>query len=335
MPVGPPIDWDPALFEDIDNAILAEVRKVRVAQKFFPTTVFDNFPTGVVNDGITFPDFSIEEGRTKPFVEIVQTFSLTARQVQQESTLKTGKILGRAAAKAVALAEDNLLFQGKDAPLGTVTAEGKESLGTGLLGVASPSDASDADANKVSAPIEVRQRSGQPPIWGENLFSAVAKGISNLAANKGQTARYALILPRDAHADTFVPLSNTSLVTTAQGIRRLVEEGVHGTAALPSMIPPAGMTSGRPGKGLLVALGGDPTVLYVGKEANVEFVRKDGAKFIFQVREHVQFVARDPRAFVVLNFLQTRPNAAADTSEGAHANVARTSHDSDHGPPTE
>jgi uncharacterized linocin/CFP29 family protein len=303
MPAGD-VNWDPAVWDEINTAVRVEVGRVRIAQKVFTATVVSGAMT-VPDDAIKFPDFSIEEGRTKTFVEISQLFSLTAGQVAQEPTLKTAKTLARMAAKAVALAEDNLLFQGTNAVLGTVTADGKDSLGTGLLGAASPTDASDADANKVSAPIEVRQRSARPPIWGENIFSAVAKGINNLTANKGQTPRYALILPVDSHMDTFVPLPNTALVTTAQAIRPLVDGGFHGTAALPAMVPPAGMTQGRPGKGLLIALGGDPTIVYVGREAEAQYVQKQGTKYIFRVVERVQFVVRDPRAFVPLSLLQT------------------------------
>ena len=85
------VPWDPAVWEEIDAAILAEVGKVRVAQKVFATTVLPNNPTEVRDDVIRFPDFSIEDGRTKPFVEISQRFSLTAGQVAQEPTLKTAK----------------------------------------------------------------------------------------------------------------------------------------------------------------------------------------------------------------------------------------------------
>jgi hypothetical protein len=176
MLAGDAPDWGEALWNDINDAVLAEVVKVRIAQKVFPTTVFTLDPTAVPDDAIKFPDLSIDEGKTKPFVEISQSFSLTATQVEQEPTLHTARRLARVAAKAVALAEDKLLFQGKDAPLGTVTAVGTDALGMGLLGVASPSDASDTDANKVSVPIEVRQRSVRPPIWGENLFLGRRQG---------------------------------------------------------------------------------------------------------------------------------------------------------------
>ena len=45
-----------------------------------------------------------------------------------------------------------------------------------------------------------------------------------------------------------------------------------------------------------------PTRILVGREAAAEFVRKEGSKYFFRVVERVQFVARDPRAFVLLKF---------------------------------
>jgi hypothetical protein len=120
----------------------------------------------------------------------------------------------------------------------------------------------------------------------------VADGIIKLTANKAQAPKYALFLPVNAYADTFVPPSPASLVTTAERIRPLVEGGFYGTGTLPK------------DKGLLVALGGDPTTLYVGREATTEFVRKEGAKYFFRVVERIQFVARDPRAFVLLQLEQ-------------------------------
>ena len=68
-----------------------------------------------------------------------------------------------------------------------------------------------------------------------------------------------------------------------------------------------------PDRGLLVALAGDPTSLYVGREATTEFVRKEGSKYFFRVVERIQFVARDPRAFVLLKFEQAAPAGAGKT----------------------
>ncbi len=291
------VNWDQSVWKEINDAVVTEVSKVRVAQKVFPTMVFDTNPTEIPNDVINFADLSIQEGRTKAFVEIHQEFPLTATQVTREPQIKTCKTLSRMAAKAIALAEDTILFQGTNGNLpGNVQADARDSAGTGLLGEANPAAPNapdDGDPSRVSVPIPVNLVVGRPGLlYGENLFSAVAEGIIKLTANKAQAPKYALFLPVNAHADAFVPPSPASLVTTAERIRPLVEGGFYGTGTLPT------------DKGLLVALGGDPTTLYVGREATAEFVRKQGAKYFFRVVERVQFVARDPRAFVLLELQQ-------------------------------
>ena len=153
----------------------------------------------------------------------------------------------------------------------------------------------DSDPNKVSNPIEVKLPAKRKlgVLYGENTFSAVAEGIAKLTA-KAQAPKFALFLPVKAYADTFVPPSDESLVTTAERIKPLVEGGFMETVTLPQ------------DRGLLVALAGDPTSLYVGREATTEFVRKYESKYFFKIVERIQFVARDPRAFVLLKFEQPR-----------------------------
>ncbi len=258
--------------------------KVRIAQKVFPTMMMENDPTEISNDVIKFPDLSIQEGCTKPFVEIYQELPLTSTQVNKETQNKTCKTLARMAAKAIALAEDSIFFQGKsaDATLkaNRIRVELLDSTDDSLLGEA-----------KVTKALNVAQRKPEKPglIWGENIFSVVAEGIANLTSN-AQAPQFALFLPTKAYADTFVSPSDGSLVTTAERIRSLVERGFYGTGTLPA------------DRGLLVALGGDPTTLYVGREATTEFVRKDGGTYVFRVVERIQFVARDARALVLLKF---------------------------------
>jgi uncharacterized linocin/CFP29 family protein len=274
------VNWPDSIWAEINDAVVKEVAKVRIAQKVFPTTVFDNDPTEVINDVITFPALTIKEGSTKPFVEIFREFPLTSTQVSKESEKKAGKTLARMAAKEIALAEDVVIFQGSDGDLKEVKTEQRDSAVKGLLGEAPKKG--HLEVKKVDPP-----RAGL--VYGENTFSKVTKGIADLTAT-GQAPNFALILPTAVYADTFVPPSPASLVTTAERIRPLVEGGFYGTGTLP------------PDKGLLVALGGEPTSLYVGREATTEFVRKEGANYIFRVVERVQFVARDARAFVVLDF---------------------------------
>ncbi len=296
------VNWPESIWKEINEAVVKEVAKVRIAQKVFPTTAFDTDPTEVVNDVIVFPALTIKEGATKPFVELYREFPLTSAQVSKEAQSKACKTLARMTAKEIALAEDTVIFQGTDGKLpGRVVAERVDSMVHGLLGEASPGDANNDDPLKVTVPITVHKVPAEAKkpdggrerglIYGENTFSAVTEGIARLTS-KGQAPNYALILPIKAYADTYVPPSPASLVTTAERIRPLVEGGFYGTGTLP------------PEKGLLVALGGEPTSLYVGREATTEFVRKEGANYIFRVVERVQFVARDPRAFVLLKFEQ-------------------------------
>jgi uncharacterized linocin/CFP29 family protein len=297
------VGWGENTWKEINDAVVAEVMKVRTAQKVFPTMTFETNPTVIPNDVINFADLSIQEGLTKTFVEIYHEFPLSTTQVGKESQDKTCKTLARMAAKALALAEDTVIFQGQAGKLpANVRADRIGAAGNGLLGEAEPEDADDDDPNKVNRPIEVISPVKPKPgvLYGENVFSAVAEGIAKLAA-KAQAPKFALFLPVKVYADTYVPPSDASLVTTAERIKPLVEGGFIETVTLPS------------DRGLLVALAGDPTSLYVGLEATAEFVRKEGSQVFFRVVERVQFVARDPRAFVLLKFAPTASGSRVKT----------------------
>lgn len=284
------VNWDENTWKEINDAVLTEVGKVRITQKVFPAMALNSNATEVPNEAIKFPDLVIEEGKTKAFVEIYQEFSLTSTQVMKEAESKICKTLARMAAKSIALAEDTVIFQGTNGQLpANVRADSADSALGGLLSDAAPRGADDTDPNQVSKPIEIDPVDRPGVIWGERTFAAVAAGIAKLV-RKAQAPNYALFLPTIAYADTFAPPGDESLVTTADRIKPLVEGGFYGTGTLPD------------GQGLLVALGGEPTGIYVGREATTEFVRKEGSKYFFRAVERVQFVARDPRAFVLLNF---------------------------------
>ena len=286
------LGWDASTWKAIDDAVLTEVGRVRAAQKVLPATDFETGPTEIPNDVINFADLSIREGQTKAFVELFQEFSLTSAQVVNEPRLYTCRTLAQMAAKLVALAEDTVIFQGSTGKLPAgVKAELIESAGGGLLAEANPKDANDNDPLKVSVPIVVPRVSSKRAglLFGENVFTAVAEGIAKLTA-KAQAPKFALFLPVKVFADTYVAPSEASLVTTADRIKPLVEGGFQEAVTLPQ------------DKGLLVALAGEPTRIFVGREASAEFVRKEGSRYFFRVVERIQFIARDPRALVLLTF---------------------------------
>jgi uncharacterized linocin/CFP29 family protein len=290
-----PVDqWTTQIWDDINNAVKIEAGKVRIAQKVFPTVTCDNNPTEVADESINLKDLSIQEGKTKPFVEISREFSLSRTQVANEPTLKTCKTLARMAAKQVAMAEDGIIFQGEKYKLEGVEFENLN--GEGLIGAAGAENAS-----KEPVCVELVEKTRRKEIkYGEKTFGAVTTGLATLVRDT-QAPPYALFLPTKVYADTYAPASSHSLVTTADRIKPLVEGGFYGTGALPKY------------KGLLVALGGEPTTLYVGREITVEFRREERSKYVFAVVERIQFVARDLRSLVLLTFAEDTEAVNADT----------------------
>jgi uncharacterized linocin/CFP29 family protein len=307
------VDWPESVWKEINDAVLAEVGKVRVAQKVFPTVHLDGNPVQVPDELINFQDLSIAEGQTKPFVELFATFRLTSTQVKQEGEQKTGKTLARMAAKALALAEDTYFFQlstlaarnpgpanaqpapSPVLPANTQIDNWRLGIDLGLLAAANPANANARDPTRVTPPLVVQRAPAGLDVnpngvqWGNNSFAQVAGAIAALVG-KGQAASYAVILPTNPYADTFIPPSPASLVTTADRIRPLAEGGFYTSPVLPA------------NEGLLVALAGDPVQLFVGREVTAEFVVRQGNNYVFRVVERVQYVVRDPRALVLLRF---------------------------------
>ena len=103
-----PTSWDPAVWKAINDAVIAEISKARVAQQVFPTTLLDGNPQYVANEVIDFASLSMPESPAKILVTLSLEFSLTQSQVDKEPELNTCKTLSRMAAKALALAEDTV-----------------------------------------------------------------------------------------------------------------------------------------------------------------------------------------------------------------------------------
>jgi uncharacterized linocin/CFP29 family protein len=144
--------WNQQIWSDIDNAVRDEVGRVRVAQRVFPCILLPNAQQ-VPKDQLSTKAsdiLKIQEGQTKPFVEIWVEFSLTQSQIDSEESLHTGRTLARLAANKIAAKEDSLLFHGnaqsaaaltkaaiaakKPTPTHLVKDENADSLDKGLLG---------------------------------------------------------------------------------------------------------------------------------------------------------------------------------------------------------
>ena len=281
--------WNETIWKGINDEVRKVAGTIRVAQKVFPTTILDN-PSSIPDDTIDLATFSIPEGLTKAFVEIAVPFSLTPNQVAYEATLQTGLKLAKLDAAVLAFIEDLIVFQGINATLpqtpANIVVKNQGSADTGLLGLASD--------NPPIAPIPVDLLNPLKPGYGANTLNAVVLGIGRLNGNS-QPGPFALILDYRVVSDVYSILG-PSLTTVADLITPLVTGGLFGTAALP------------PWTGLLVSLGGEPTTIYVGIEATTAFTFMDQQdNYSFRVFERVQFGARDPRAFVRLDFAAPKP----------------------------
>jgi uncharacterized linocin/CFP29 family protein len=283
--------WNQQIWSDIDKAVQDEVGRIRVAQKVLPAVVYPNGQP-VPDDELSYPPGGeapadkqvpqrISEGKTKAFMEIWREFWLTQSQVDCEENLHVGRTLARMAAKALALAEDALLFQGKqmEEPLKKVGIRLKNpySAGDGLLGVAK---------NK----LDVTNWSTNPA----EIFRSVVNGISKLV-DVGEPGPYALFLPPEIYAYTFAPLANFP-ATVGDRISALVAGGFFATNGLtnPDL---------RDLKGLLVSLAGEPTTICIGVDAITAFTQTDPqGEHCFRVFERIQYVAREANAFVRLEF---------------------------------
>jgi uncharacterized linocin/CFP29 family protein len=283
--------WNQQIWSDIDSAVRDEVGRIRVAQKVFPCTLL---PGGqqVPKDEVSISDIlKIEEGQTKPFVEIWVEFSLTQSQVENEENLHAGRTLARMAANKIAETEDALLFHGESksptalaakagpAKPSLVKDENVASLKTGLLG---------EDPGKGPYHhLNVNDVTKNP----EDLVKQVGDGIAELT-KRTNPGPYALFLPPKRFADaSSTPLPKTT-VTAAERIIPMVTGGFLAVGSLPESA------------GLLVSLGGEPTTIYIGIDATTAFTQiQPNGGYRFRVFERIQFVIRDPKAFARLNFV--------------------------------
>jgi uncharacterized linocin/CFP29 family protein len=270
--------WNDQVWTLIDDGVAASVGAIRAAQKVFPAVQLGNttsVPAGTF-DPVT---MAIAEGLTKPFIELAVEFPLTNGQVNQDPTGSTAITLSKLAAKSLALAEDIVILQGADGllPDGVRIESGAGSMGRGLLGLAS------APAITVKAPDP-----GAPTNSGGEILAAIARGIAMLTS-KVQAPQFALIEDTNAFAATWGSVINGAPAYTV--LNPVLTGGIYGTSGMP------------PNTGLLVALGGDPTTIFIGSDALTEPTHQDrGGLYYFRTFERVQYVAYDNRAFVRLDF---------------------------------
>jgi uncharacterized linocin/CFP29 family protein len=121
---------------------------------------------------------------------------------------------------------------------------------------------------------------------GQGSFAAVARAFSILQAGS-HTGPYALLLDADEYAAAF-EVPDGQLVHSAERLRGLVQ-AFYGTAAMPH------------GRGVLVSVGGETVDLVIGSDPTVAFLGVDANdRFGFRVVERFVLRVKDPTGCVRL-----------------------------------
>lgn len=279
--------WAANTWDGINKAVEREAGQIRVVQKVFRAMRVPGARYVSIDQVEGDDPIRIEEGATRPFVEIQGRFQLTQAQIENEATGQPGRKLARIVAKNLALAEDLVLLRGKDilqdkdvtedgsTPLSPkIQAINPDSVQEGLL--------KEAKSNYIGVP---------PSFPPADFFQHVLGGITRLTG-QGKSEPYALLIADDAHVKLHQAaggLSATFLTT----IKQAVAGGLFPTRAL-----------GRPQSkgevfGLLAALGDESVSIYVESEPCVAFTQREtNGMFQFRVSERVQYVVRDEKALL-------------------------------------
>jgi hypothetical protein len=255
---------------------------MQVAQQVFPTIITgndDSIPADTIDLGTGIPS----TGTTRAFATLRKPFVLFPAHVKDPAlTMASNQVM--LAGQALALLEDALFFQGKNATLPkgaksvNLPAGDQAKLDEGLLGL--------AIKNK-----NIQIHPGKNKTYGLATYSAAVQGIAQLTSDQ-QGPPYALILSADAYADAHLPLEGAAMAIPASAIQALLSSG------------PLVMSPGMPEKtGLLASLGGKTTTLYIGTGPLIEPASYDGSVYNFIARESIQFLNTDPRSLIRFEFM--------------------------------
>jgi uncharacterized linocin/CFP29 family protein len=275
--------WNDRIWSEIDKAVQEEAGRIRVSQKVFSSSVVNNVlpicRTRTVPIGGLLPPAGPLPDEFQPFFEVSCHFVLTQAQVDGEENLHLASSRARAAATAIANAEDHILFWGA-IPAGVAVTNGA-SIPPGFIAEA---------AAYGGTPVPGAARGIGPGTLG-NILAGVAAGIVALN-NRLQPGPYALFLPPGRYGQTFAPPLGF-LRSSGDQINHVVTGGCY-------MVNNLNLA---PDIGILVSIGGEPAKIILGTDATTAFTNIDmQGNCHFRVFERVQMVVRDGRAFEILQF---------------------------------
>jgi uncharacterized linocin/CFP29 family protein len=315
------VPWSEDVWKAIQRTVHEETIRLRIGAQFLPHRRVDpktlSVPPDIIKNqpltGESTNTLTVDEGQSIRINEIWTEFALTTQQVHETAKAKnplhtTAVTLARRAAMYLALGQDTVIFQGKNAYTTLLFSTnvnylpGQLPLDGGLLSL---NGGPFASTNRI---IQVQPLPQSPPgvTWGENTLSAVTAGYATLVA-AGEPGPFALVLGAPVFADLFAAVGIGSLVITADRVQPLVKAGLFGTDTInpgPGSPPSSSSPPGSPYYGVLVSLGGDTMDLVVGLDATTVFTQQDlNELWRFRVTERFALRVLDQAAIQVFEFL--------------------------------
>jgi uncharacterized linocin/CFP29 family protein len=297
--------WNEHIWSEINKAVRDEVGRIRVTQKVLPSAVVNNVLPVSANRVVPFgpgagPPVAPAPGVDvfQPFFELSRGFVLTQAQVDNEENVHLAPSLAKLAASAIAAAEDTLLFFGP-AGIAVVNAAGVAVTNQPAVPYGFVAEAANYPATRVPPAPRAPRAPGAPAGALGDIMAAVTGGMAALNG-RAQPGPFALFLPPNRYAQTFAPTTPGMLQSPGDQINHLVTAGLYMVNSLG--VPPAPPAPND--IGILVSLGGEPAKIILGSDAITDFTFTDGqGNYHFRVREPIQMVVRDGRAFQTLQFV--------------------------------
>lgn len=278
------LHWTEEAWNRLDRAVDAEVERTSISRKVLPLYGPISEGTTAVPSDIFDPlTGTVDEGQTTALIELSSEFFLTPQQVEKEAELGTAVTAAVSRANLVTLAEDLLVFQGRDAAGAVVALPPNVIISSGQPGIGLLNSAG-AVAVPVNRPAARAQRKGAlapaPLPYGENTVTAVNAAVAQLQGNQ-HYGPYALVLHTDMFADAHAPLA-TTLIMPADRIKPVVTGGLHSSSSLPQ------------NRGVLLSLGGNSMDVVRSVDVTTAFSQVDPqGRYRFRVFQ--RFVLRVKR----------------------------------------
>lgn len=323
------LGWTEAQWNRVREEVLTEWQRVRVAGSFLP--VYGPLPpsTQVVPSEAIKPGGDVDDADTSRILELYAPVKLS-RQLVSEEDLAGAVLQFRRAATALALHEDNVLFNGQNE-----TSDGKRpsianmekfpavysknpelnpTLDLALTWAMAPSETrSGARAAYLSIPVnvgplgliggasaDVEIRYEDSELNGDVLVTAIAEAVTTLEGN-GYGKPFVCVLGQAAYIAAHKP-EERSLVLPSDRIEPLLGRQLLRAKAIDD--------GGSNTLGIVASLAGQAIDLAVAAEATPEFTHVgDSGEYWFRVFERMALRIKDNTAIVRLERAQPTENA--------------------------